>query len=117
VQPLPSSERAGKFPQSLCSAATCGGRQARHVAGLPRRVAVPAAHTVNGFIFGFTMLTINADAHLLMTQFHRRAGEKSIVAALPTDHYQDWIAGSGAIEDFMVPLSAVLLRTLAQPCK
>ena len=87
------------------------------MAGLPRRVAVPAANTVNGFIFGFTMLTINADVHLLMTQFYRRAGEKSIVAALPTGHDQDCIAGSGAIEDFRVPLSAVLLRRLAQPCK
>jgi len=67
----------------------------------------------NGLVFSFTMLTINADNHPLMNQFHKPSDEKRMVAILPPNRYQNWIEGSGAIEHFMVPLSADLLRARA----
>lgn len=38
-----------------------------------------------------TMLTLNADAHPLMRQFHRPTDEKRMVAILPESHYTDWL--------------------------
>jgi hypothetical protein len=40
--------------------------------------------------------------------------EKRMVAILPPDRYQDWIEGSGAIGDFMMPFSADLLHARAE---
>ncbi len=68
----------------------------------------------NGWAFSFTMLTINADTHPLMNQFHKPTDEKRMVAILPPDRYQDWIEGSGPIGDFMVPFSADKLRARAE---
>lgn len=66
-----------------------------------------------GLLNSFTMLTINADAHPLMNQFHKPTDEKRMVAILPTERYQDWIEGKGVINDFMVPFSAALLQARA----
>lgn len=67
-----------------------------------------------GLLHSFTMLTINADAHPLMNQFHKPTDEKRMVAILPPERYQDWIEGKGAINDFMVPFSADLLQARAE---
>lgn len=42
-------------------------------------------------VHSFTMLTINADDHLLMRRFHKPTDEKRMVVVLPTDRYQDWL--------------------------
>ena len=42
-------------------------------------------------VLSFTMLTINAQEHALMQQFHKPADEKRMVVVLPTDRYQDWL--------------------------
>ena len=38
------------------------------------------------------MLTINADEHLLMRNFHRPGDEKRMVVILPEERYVDWLA-------------------------
>lgn len=42
-------------------------------------------------IFSFTMLTLNADEHPLMKNYHRENEEKRIVAILPEDRYDAWL--------------------------
>jgi putative SOS response-associated peptidase YedK len=38
-----------------------------------------------------TMLTVNAEEHLLMRKFHKSTDEKRMVVILPADWYQDWL--------------------------
>ncbi|SDY81819.1 SOS response-associated peptidase [Nitrosomonas halophila] len=40
----------------------------------------------------FTMLTINADDHALMNQFHKPGDEKRMVVILPKAAYKDWLS-------------------------
>ena len=42
-------------------------------------------------IYSFTMLTINADTHPLMQNFHQSTHEKRMVVVLPPERYQDWL--------------------------
>ena len=42
----------------------------------------------------YSMLTINADDHPLMNQFHKPQDEKRMVVILPEDRYQDWLLAS-----------------------
>ncbi len=42
-------------------------------------------------VFSYTMLTVNADAHPLMNQFHKPTDEKRMVVILPPGRYQDWL--------------------------
>jgi len=37
------------------------------------------------------MLTINADGHDLMSQFHKPTDEKRMVVILPTDSFDAWL--------------------------
>jgi len=37
------------------------------------------------------MLTINADEHPLMKQFHKPTDEKRMVVILPEDRYDEWL--------------------------
>ena len=39
----------------------------------------------------YSMLTINADDHPLMNQFHKPQDEKRMVVILPEDRYHDWL--------------------------
>ncbi|MEN9905563.1 MAG: hypothetical protein RLZZ555_2128 [Pseudomonadota bacterium] len=39
----------------------------------------------------YSMLTINADDHPLMRQFHKPQDEKRMVVILPEERYQDWL--------------------------
>ena len=59
------------------------------------------------------MLTINADAHPLMNQFHKPADEKRMVAILPPQHYQAWLDAKNPVMDFMVPFDAEQLQAAA----
>lgn len=42
-------------------------------------------------VHSYTMLTINADDHPLMRQFHKPNDEKRMVVILPEDRYEDWL--------------------------
>ena len=44
-----------------------------------------------GLLHSFTMLTINADGHDLMCQFHKPVEEKRMVVILPHDSYDHWL--------------------------
>lgn len=47
------------------------------------------------WVYSFTMLTINADAHPFMRHFHKPQDEKRSVVILPPERYDDWL-GAGA---------------------
>ncbi len=42
-------------------------------------------------LYSFTLLTINADGHPFMRQFHQPDDEKRMVVALPPERYDDWL--------------------------
>jgi putative SOS response-associated peptidase YedK len=57
-----------------------------------------------GEVLSYTMLTINADSHPLMRQFHKPTDEKRMVVVLPRERYRDWL--NARVEqsmDFMEP--------------
>lgn len=66
----------------------------------------------DGWWHSFSMLTINADAHPLMNQFHKPTDEKRMVAILAPQRYQDWLEAQSDINGFMVPFDAEQLRAV-----
>jgi len=42
-------------------------------------------------ILSFTMLTVNADGHTLMQNFHKPSDEKRMVVILPVAQYDEWL--------------------------
>jgi putative SOS response-associated peptidase YedK len=58
------------------------------IAGLWSVWKSPQGEWVNSY----TMLTINADRHPLMNQFHKPTDEKRMVVVLPEAAYDDWLA-------------------------
>ncbi len=66
-------------------------------------------------VLSFTMLTVNADVHPLMQQFHKPADEKRMVVILPEKQYGDWLAANPAESmDFMRLYPAEKLAAYAQ---
>jgi putative SOS response-associated peptidase YedK len=63
------------------------------------------------WIHSYTMLTINADSHPLMNQFHKPTDEKRMVVVLPETAYDDWLTAtvesSGGL---LLPCAADVLR-------
>jgi putative SOS response-associated peptidase YedK len=58
-------------------------------------------------LYSFTLLTINADAHPFMSQFHQPGEEKRMVVVLPPEHYDDWLqSGPEQALDFLRPCPA-----------
>lgn len=57
------------------------------IAGLWARWPAPSGETT----LSFCMLTINADAHPLMREFHKPGDEKRMVVILPETQYQTWL--------------------------
>jgi putative SOS response-associated peptidase YedK len=56
----------------------------------------------DGWIDSYTMLTVNADQHELMQNFHQPGDEKRMVVILPEDQYGDWLeASSDQARDLM----------------
>ena len=49
-----------------------------------------------GIVFSFTMLTINANDHPLLCQFHKPVDEKRMVVILQPDRYDDWLNATAA---------------------
>ncbi|MFM8757002.1 MAG: SOS response-associated peptidase [Limnohabitans sp.] len=45
-------------------------------------------------LHSFTMLTLNADHHPLMNQFHKPTDEKRMIVILPPERYDDWLQSS-----------------------
>lgn len=60
------------------------------VAGLWAQWRSPEGETVHSF----TMLTINADDHALMRNFHKPQDEKRMIVILPPGRYDDWLQAS-----------------------
>ena len=61
-------------------------------------------------LHSFTLLTINADPHPLMQQFHKPGEEKRMIVILPPDRYDDWLqAGPRESGDFLQPYPAEAL--------
>ena len=50
------------------------------------------------YLNSFTMLTINADDHDLMRQFHKPTDEKRMVVILPESRYSDWLGAKNGDE-------------------
>lgn len=65
------------------------------------------------WVYSFTMLTINADRHPLMNQFHKPGDEKRMVVILPRDRYQEWLAASSEFSSFLVAVGADELKAAA----
>ena len=79
------------------------------LAGLWARWRSPQGELVHSY----TMLTINADAHPLMQQFHKPGEEKRMVVVLAPQLYQAWLAAPpDAAADFLQAWPAE--RLLAQ---
>jgi putative SOS response-associated peptidase YedK len=70
-----------------------------------------------GWLYSFTMLTINADGHGLMENFHKATDEKRMVVILPQDSFDAWLgAAQEGSMDFMRQYPAELLQAVvAQP--
>lgn len=70
--------------------------------------AVVSGHLIHSY----TMLTINADGHGLMQQFHTPTDEKRMVVVLPRERYADW-HNAKPVEsmEFMQQLPAEQLQT------
>lgn len=67
-------------------------------------------------LLSFSMLTINADAHPLMSRFHKPGEEKRMVVLLEPEQYQGWLEGA-LVNDAGVyqPYPAERLRAVADP--
>nr|WP_315237706.1 SOS response-associated peptidase [uncultured Albidiferax sp.] len=60
----------------------------------------------------YTMLTINADDHPLMHNFHKPADEKRMVVVLPEDSYDAWLRATAQRSmDFMRSYQGELVAT------
>ena len=82
------------------------------VAGLWDRYRNAAGEIVDSY----TMLTINADADPLWSQYHRPGDEKRSVVILPDGAYDEWLtASASATRDFLVPYPSDRLVAEPQP--
>lgn len=82
------------------------------IAGLWERWQSPAGHLVHSF----TMLTVNADDHELMRNFHRPGKEKRMVVILPKAQYDDWLdAPASSSMEFMRQYPADQLVAVGEP--
>lgn len=65
-------------------------------------------------IHSYTMLTINADIHPLMRQFHKPTDEKRMVVILKDDQYNDWLSASmNECREFLREYPAELLVSIS----
>lgn len=68
------------------------------IAGLWERWRSPSGEEV----FSYSMLTVNADDHSFMRNYHRAGDEKRMVVILPKGLYHDWLnAPASASMEFM----------------
>lgn len=55
---------------------------------MPKKLTRPAGEWVHSY----TLLTINADDHPLLRNFHKPGDEKRMVVILPEGAYDDWLS-------------------------
>jgi putative SOS response-associated peptidase YedK len=68
-----------------------------------------------GLVHSFTLLTITADSHDLLCQFHKSVDEKRMVVILPPDSYDLWLKATPQQSmDFMRPYPAQRLQVNAE---
>lgn len=80
------------------------------IAGLWAAWRAPSGEIVHSY----TMLTINADEHPLMRQFHKPGEEKRMVVVLPEAQYGAWLqADMDHSRDFLQPFPAELMQAQA----
>lgn len=80
------------------------------IAGLWERWKTP-----DGELHSYTMLTVNADDHALMQNFHKPSSEKRMVVILPNGLIQDWLrAPAERSMDFMRQYPADRLQAEAR---
>ncbi|NYE26117.1 SOS response-associated peptidase [Pigmentiphaga litoralis] len=80
------------------------------IAGLWDRWRSPSGELIESF----TMLTINADRHELLRDYHRPTDEKRMVVVLPAGAHGPWLTSSASESmDFMQTYPAD--RLIAQP--
>lgn len=75
--------RSGK---AIATRISCASGEPLGLAGLWSSWKSP-----KGVVHSFTMLTINADGHDLMCQFHKPVDEKRMVVILPPDSFDHWL--------------------------
>ena len=68
---------------------------------------------IGQWVHSYTLLTINADAHPLMNQFHKPTDEKRMLVILPPQRYQDWLQPNAHTQDFLQAYPAEQLTVLA----
>lgn len=70
------------------------------IAGIWSHWKSPSGDMVNSY----AMLTISAEEHPLMRQFHKPTDEKRMVVILPEEQYDAWLqSGPGSQTEFLVP--------------
>lgn len=77
------------------------------VAGLWSAWRDPTGPTLHSF----TMLTINADSHPLMNQFHKPTDEKRMIVILPPERYDDWLRASSSESEYFLKAWPAKLMT------
>ena len=66
-------------------------------------------------VSSFTMLTINADSHPLMRNFHRPEDEKRMVVILSPDYFDEWLSAKPEQSArFLIPYPSASLQTTNQ---
>ena len=67
-------------------------------------------------VISFSMLTINADKHPMMRQFHKSGDEKRMLVLLEPDQYQGWLDGALVNDPALYrPYPAQQLAAAAEP--
>lgn len=84
------------------------------IAGLWERWTSPDGEVVHSM----SMLTVNADDHPLMNQYHRPDDEKRMVVILPNGSIRDWLKASASESmAFMRQYPADRLTAEAKPAR
>jgi putative SOS response-associated peptidase YedK len=83
------------------------------IAGIWDKWADPASGEV---VVSFSMLTVNADEHPVMRQFHKTGDEKRTPVLIKPEHYNRWLgADIPTAEEMMTRVSMPALQATAQP--
>lgn len=84
------------------------------IAGLWAAWKAPSGETVHSY----TMLTINADHHAFMSQFHKEDDEKRSVVILPEASFEGWLNAPPAQSmEFMKLVPEDFLQAVAAPAR
>ena len=83
------------------------------IAGIWDKWTDPASGEV---AVSFSMLTVNADEHPVMRQFHKAEDEKRTPVIIQPEHYERWIgADAPTAEEMMTWANMPSLKAAAQP--